>query len=72
VLVSSTVLLVFLQVLETSRMGEVVPNFFVDRLVIFFAEKVFVFLAAAGLPALHHVTTALTCHNPASLTPPSP
>jgi hypothetical protein len=48
------------------RAGEVLPNFFVDRLVYFFAE---VFLAAAGLP---RVATAPTRHSPTSLTPPPP
>jgi hypothetical protein len=49
--------------------GEVLPNFFVDRLVYFFAE---VFLAATGLHAPRRVVTAPTRHSPASLTPPSP
>ena len=48
------------------RAGEVLPNFFVDILVYFFAE---VFLAAAGLP---RVATAPTRHSPTSLTPPPP
>ena len=51
------------------RAGEVLPKFFIDRLVYFFAE---VFLAVAGLPAPRRVATAPTRHSPASLTPPSP
>jgi hypothetical protein len=49
--------------------GEVLPKFFIDRLVYLFAE---VFLAVAGLPAPRRVATASTRHSPASLTPPPP
>jgi hypothetical protein len=38
----------------------------------FFAEKVLVLLAVAGLPAPRRVATTPTRHSPASLTPPSP
>jgi hypothetical protein len=49
--------------------GEMLPNFFVDRLVHFSAE---VFLAVVGLPSPRRVATAPTHHSLASLTPPSP
>jgi hypothetical protein len=47
---------------------EVLPNFFVDKLVLF-SE---VFLAVVGLLGPCHVATALARHSPASLTPQAP
>jgi hypothetical protein len=52
------------------RVGEVLPNFFVDRLELIFFAKVI--LATAREPAPCHVATAPTRHNPASLTPLPP
>jgi hypothetical protein len=53
-----------------TRTGEVLSNFFVDKLeLMFFAE---VFLVAALEPTSRRVATALTCHSTISLTPPPP
>jgi hypothetical protein len=49
--------------------GEVLPKFFVDKLVYVFAE---IFLTVAGLLAPRRVATAPTRHSSASYTPPSP
>jgi hypothetical protein len=48
--------------------GEVLPIFFVDKLVLF-SE---VFLVVVGLLGPRHFATALARHRPASLTPQTP
>jgi hypothetical protein len=65
-------LLVFASFRNLPVRGGVLPIFFVYGFVFFFAEKVLFFLAIAGLLAPCRVTTAPTCHNPTSLTPPPP
>jgi hypothetical protein len=67
--VSHCVVIFICRFWKPPRAGEVLPNFFIDRLVYFFAE---VFLAVAGLPAPRRVATAPTRHSTASLTPSPP
>jgi hypothetical protein len=64
--------------------GEVLPNFLIEPVCFFFAEKSslepsrstsatpIVFFAAAGLPTPRCLAIAPTRHGPASLTPPPP
>jgi hypothetical protein len=58
--VSHRVVSFICRVWKPPRAGEMLPKFFVDRLV-FLAE---VFLVVVGLPAPCHVATALTHHIP--------